>query len=47
MLSDLFSPPRLHTRIVVAYLALLLLGQALTFWLIQRGIARSKAPSTR
>jgi len=38
MLSDLFSPPRLHTRIVVAYLALLVLGQALTFWLIQRGI---------
>ena len=38
MLSDLFSPPRLHTRIVVAYLALLVVGQALTFWLIQRGI---------
>jgi len=38
MLSDLFSPPRLHTRIVIAYVALLVLGQALTFWLIQRGI---------
>ena len=38
MLSDLFSPPRLHTRIVIAYVALLVLGQVLTFWLIQRGI---------
>ena len=38
MLSDLFTPPRLHTRIVVAYVALLIAGQALTFWLIQRGI---------
>ena len=38
MFSDLFTPPRLHTRIVVAYVALLIAGQALTFWLIQRGI---------
>ena len=38
MLSDLFTPQRLHTRIVVAYVTLLVLGQALTFWLIQRGI---------
>ena len=38
MFSDLFTPPRLHTRIVVAYVTLLVLGQALTYWLIQRGI---------
>ena len=38
MLSDLFSTPRLHTRIVAAYLGLLVLGQGLTYWLIQRGI---------
>ena len=38
MFSDLFTPPRLHTRIVIAYVALLIAGQALTFWLIQRGI---------
>ena len=38
MLSDLLPPTRLHTRIVIAYVVLLVLGQALTFWLIQRGI---------
>jgi diguanylate cyclase (GGDEF)-like protein len=41
MFSDLFTPPRLHTRIVTAYVALLIAGQALTFWLIQRGIERN------
>lgn len=38
MLSDLFDPQRLHTRIVTAYLVMLVLGQGLTYWLIQRGI---------
>ncbi|MBH2016070.1 MAG: EAL domain-containing protein [Burkholderiales bacterium] len=38
MFSDLIYQSRLHTRIVTAYLVLLVLGQGLTFWLIQRGI---------
>ena len=38
MFSDLIYQSRLHTRIVTAYLVLLILGQGLTFWLIQRGI---------
>lgn len=38
MLSDLLAPPRLHTRTVTACVALFVLGQALTFWLLHRGI---------
>ena len=38
MLSALLSPQRVHTRIVAVYLVLLLMGQALAYWLIQRGI---------